>query len=148
MSRAKRYVELFARHRSATIRELWPWQDEVLAAYQGVTGDAAVELPTGTGKTLIALLVGEEFRAATDRLVAYLAGNKQLAQQIERQARKHGFPVVRFQGSKHTWNRWTVRNPRGTSDRAGVLTDYLGSRFTQGVKLPVSRLAAICGVRE
>jgi hypothetical protein len=109
VSRAERYADLFARHRSAAIRSLWPWQEEVLAAYGEVTGDAAVELPTGTGKTLIGLLAGEEFREATDRPVAYLAGNKQLAQQIERQARDLGFPVVRFQGKKESWDNKDVR---------------------------------------
>lgn len=109
MPGAERYAELFALHRSAKIRELWPWQGEVLAAYGGVTGDAAVELPTGTGKTLIGLLAGEDFRAAANRPVAYLAGNKQLARQIERQARDHGFPVVRFQDKKDTWSQKDVR---------------------------------------
>jgi hypothetical protein len=41
--------------------------------------------------------------------VAYLAGNKQLAQQIERQARDLGFPVVRFQGRKDSWSGKDVR---------------------------------------
>ena len=41
---------------------LWPWQSEVLAAYATLDGDAAVELPTGTGKTLVVLLAGEHFR--------------------------------------------------------------------------------------
>jgi superfamily II DNA or RNA helicase len=109
VSRAERYFELFASHRSTTIRKLWPWQKEVLAAYGEVTGDAAVELPTGTGKTLIGLLAGEEFRESTNGPVAYLAGNKQLAQQIERQALDLGFPVVRFQGGKETWDKKDVR---------------------------------------
>ena len=82
----------------------------MLASYGGVSGDAAVELPTGTGKTLIGLLAGEDFRATTSRPVAYLAGNKQLAQQIERQARELNFPVVRFQGSKDTWSAKDVRS--------------------------------------
>ena len=81
----------------------------MLTAYGEATGDAAVELPTGTGKTLIALLAGEEFREATNRPVAYLAGNKQLARQIERQARELDFPVVRFQGEKSSWNKKDVR---------------------------------------
>jgi hypothetical protein len=42
------YQELFARHRSVTVSALWPWQSEVLAAYEDATGDAAIELPTGT----------------------------------------------------------------------------------------------------
>jgi hypothetical protein len=109
VSGAERYEELFALHKSAEIRELWPWQGEVLATYAGVTGDAAVELPTGTGKTLVGLLAGEDFRAAAGRPVAYLAGNKQLARQIERQARDHGFPVVRFQDAKDTWSQKDVR---------------------------------------
>ena len=106
---AEPYAELFARHRSAAIPSLWPWQDEVLAAYGRVDGDAAVELPTGTGKTLIGLLAGELFREAHDQPVAYLAGNKQLAQQIERQARDQRFPVVRFQGPKDSWSQRDVR---------------------------------------
>jgi hypothetical protein len=44
-----------------------------------------------------------------DHAMAYLAGNKQLAQQTERQARDQGFPVVRFQGSKDTWSPRDVR---------------------------------------
>jgi len=41
--------------------------------------------------------------------VAFLAGNKQLARQIERQTRDLGFPVVRFQGTKDSWNPKDVR---------------------------------------
>jgi hypothetical protein len=103
------YEELFAQHRSAAVPNLWPWQSEVLAAYAGVNGDAAVELPTGTGKTLIGLLAGEHFRQAGGGPVAFLAGNKQLAQQVERQARDLGFPVVRFQGPKDGWAPRDVR---------------------------------------
>jgi RAD3-like DEAD/DEAH box helicase len=103
------YETLFARHRSARVPTLWGWQSEVLAAYATVGGDAAVELPTGTGKTLIGLLAGEHFRDTEGAPVAYLAGNKQLAQQVERQARDLAFPVVRFQGSKDTWVPRDVR---------------------------------------
>src|SRR6266511_974443 len=103
------YEALFARHRSAAVPSLWGWQTEVLAAYADVSGDAAVELPTGTGKTLIGLLAGEEFRDREGAPAAYLAGNKQLAQQVERQARDLGFPIVRFQGSKDSWAARDVR---------------------------------------
>ncbi len=88
---------------------LWGWQSEVMAAYATVGGDAAVELPTGTGKTLIGLLAGEHFRDTEGAPVAYLAGNKQLAQQVERAGRVLAFPVVRFQGSKDTWVARDVR---------------------------------------
>jgi Helicase C-terminal domain len=110
MPESSPYEELFASHRSATVPTLWGWQSEVLGAYVSVMGDAAVELPTGTGKTLIGLLAGEHFRESEGAPVAYLAGNKQLAQQVERQARDLGFPVVRFQGSKDTWAAREVRS--------------------------------------
>lgn len=41
--------------------------------------------------------------------VAYLAGNKQLARQVERQATDLAFPVVRFQGPKDGWAGRDVR---------------------------------------
>jgi hypothetical protein len=103
------YTKLFEDHRSTSIPKLWPWQDEVLEAYSNTAGDAAVELPTGAGKTLIGLLVGEQHRKASRGRVAYLAGNKQLAQQVERQARELDFPVVRFEGPKDSWEQATVR---------------------------------------
>jgi RAD3-like DEAD/DEAH box helicase len=103
------YEELFSRHRSEAISELWGWQKEVLARYETASGDAAVELPTGAGKTLVGLLAGEAFRERDDGSVAYLAGNKNLAQQVERQARELGFQVVRFQGPKDKWPKSDVR---------------------------------------
>ena len=103
------YEDLFAAHRTPRIPRLWPWQSEVLAAYSRLQGDAAVELPTGTGKTLIGLLAGEAFRQAETRPVAYLAGNKQLAQQVERHAQELNLPVVRFQGPKDSWASSDVR---------------------------------------
>jgi hypothetical protein len=108
-SSESRFEALFARYRSAAIPDLWPWQREILAAYEPGDGDAAVELPTGTGKTLIGLLVGEDFRERQGAPVAYLAGNKQLAQHVERQARELNFPVVRFQGPKVTWSKRDIR---------------------------------------
>jgi hypothetical protein len=103
------YEDLFARHRSAAVPSLWPWQSEVLAKYAGVDIDTAVELPTGTGKTLVGLLAGEHFRESDRGPVAFLAGNKQLAQQVERQARELGFQIVRFQGPKDGWESRDVR---------------------------------------
>jgi hypothetical protein len=104
-----RFDELFAEHRTATIPSLWPWQREVLTAFEGSHGDVAIDLPTGTGKTLVGLLIGEDFRRVSNRPVAYLAGNKALAKQVEREARLHGMPIVRLQGSKDTWSKPDVR---------------------------------------
>jgi hypothetical protein len=106
---AGRFDQLFASYRSSLIPDLWPWQREVFTAYEGAAGDAAIELPTGAGKTLVGLLVGEDFRQREQRPVAYLAGTKQLAQQVERQARQLGVTVVRFQDAKSTWPAASVQ---------------------------------------
>jgi hypothetical protein len=66
-----RFEALFAQHRSAAIPDLWPWQREILTAYEPLDADAAVELPTGTGKTLVGLLVAEDIRARQGVPVAY-----------------------------------------------------------------------------
>ena len=106
---AGRFDQLFASYRSSLIPDLWPWQREVFTAYEGAAGDAAIELPTGAGITLVGLLVGEDFRQREQRPVAYLAGTKQLAQQVERQARQLGVTVVRFQDAKSTWPAASVQ---------------------------------------
>jgi len=101
----QRYFDLFAQHRSASITALRSWQAEALERYAKLAvADAALEAPTGTGKTLPALLIGEEFRQRAGGPVAYLAGTKQLARQVERQANEVGIAVVRFQDSKHDWS--------------------------------------------
>jgi hypothetical protein len=105
---AARFEQLFAQHRTAAIPDLWPWQREILASLEAATGDLAIDLPTGTGKTLVGLLAGEDFRLRSGGPVAYVAGNKQLAAQVERQGRQQGIPVVRFQGSKDSWDRASV----------------------------------------
>jgi Helicase C-terminal domain len=103
------FAELFALHRSGAVPRLWDWQLEVLKQYEALEGDAAVELPTGAGKTLIGLLTGEQFRLSGNDSVAYLAGNKQLAQQVDREGRELGFPLVRFEGPKEAWSPSDVR---------------------------------------
>ena len=74
VSETNPYEMLFAGHCSAAVSSLWGWQREVLEAYSGLSGDAAVELHTGTGKTLIGLLVGEHFRQEENEPVAYIEG--------------------------------------------------------------------------
>ncbi len=135
----QRYLDLFAQHRGAKISALRPWQAETLARYANLAvADAALEAPTGSGKTLPALLIGEEFRQRVGEPVAYLAGTKQLARQVERQAKEVGIPAVRFQDSKHDWrgddvtayewaeaiavaNYWNYYNERPGLEPAGLL---------------------------
>ena len=74
-----------------------------VSAIQEVPGDAAIELPTGAGKTVPALLMCEEYRQRTGQPVAYLTGTKQLTQQVKAEADRLGVPAVAFHGAKVSW---------------------------------------------
>ena len=94
------YAKLLTSLGSAGFRELRPAQDAALARYSAghsTTGDLAIELPTGAGKSLIALLICEALRRE-GATVAVLTGNKVLARQMESEGQLLGVPVVRFEG--------------------------------------------------
>ncbi|KMV18296.1 hypothetical protein ACT17_11715 [Mycolicibacterium conceptionense] len=83
---------------SARFKQLRPGQRQVLSAYAAHhlnTSDLAIEMPTGEGKTLVALLIAD---LALDggRSVAYLTGTRQLAERAVDEAEKLGLHTVRF----------------------------------------------------
>lgn len=83
---------------SATFTSLRPGQRQVLAAYAEHhvdTADLAIEMPTGEGKTLLALLIAD-YALDQGRSVAYLTGTRQLAERVEAEAEALGLDVVRF----------------------------------------------------
>jgi hypothetical protein len=83
---------------SARFTELRPGQGLVLAAYADQhldTTDLAIEMPTGQGKTLLALLIADH-ALARGWSVAYLTGTRQLAERVEEEAVDLGLDVVRF----------------------------------------------------
>lgn len=90
--------------RDSDIRFLASHQDTVLATYQEdhlESPDVAVELPTGTGKTLIGLLIGEWRRRTRGERVLYLCPTSQLARQAHRLAtEKYGLDANLFTGSQ------------------------------------------------
>jgi superfamily II DNA or RNA helicase len=74
---------------SSKFQALWPTQAHVLDTYNGAytsAPDVAIELPTGAGKTIIALLIAEAWRQE-GKGVAVLSANKTLARQMKREAR-------------------------------------------------------------
>lgn len=86
---------------STAFRELRPAQAaglESYAASHSATPDLAIELLTGVGKSLIALLICEAWRQY-GKTVAVLTGNKTLARQMEAEGRALGVPVERFEGA-------------------------------------------------
>lgn len=83
---------------SATFKQLRPGQRQVLSAYAANhldTSDLAIEMPTGEGKTLLALLIAD-LALDRGRSVAYLTGTRQLAERAEEEAAKLGLETVRF----------------------------------------------------
>ena len=94
------YSEFLKSFRSEKFKELWPAQDYVLGQYANEfkdKTDVAIELPTGAGKTLIALLIAEDWRKE-NRKVAILSANKTLARQMEMEAQQLGIPAVLMEG--------------------------------------------------
>lgn len=82
------FEERLASFRSASLRALRPAQLHALEAFDSLRtahADIGIELPTGAGKTLIALLIADQ-ALEEGRSVAYLTGTKQLAEQAVEQA--------------------------------------------------------------
>jgi hypothetical protein len=97
---ARNYDEFLWSFGSTKFKELWPAQRYVLERYSidhVETNDLAVELPTGAGKTLIALLVAEAWRQ-DGKKVAILSANKTLARQMESEGEALGIPVILMEG--------------------------------------------------
>ena len=71
--------------RASEVQHLWSHQADVLRSWHSDhidTSDLALELPTGTGKTLIGLLIGEFTRRTKEERVVYLCPTRQLAYQV------------------------------------------------------------------
>ena len=100
MSSNEGYVHFLTELNSAKFQALRPAQERVLGEYldkfEGAA-DVAVELPTGAGKTLIALLIAEN-RRRNGHKVAILSANKTLAWQMLQESRELGIPSVLMEG--------------------------------------------------
>jgi len=97
---ARDYAEFLASFGSDKFQVLWPAQENVLAAYSAEfagKSDVAIELPTGAGKTLIALLIAEAWRRESNK-VAILSANKTLARQMLQESQALGMPAVLMEG--------------------------------------------------
>ena len=134
------YSDLLTELSSPRFRELRPAQALVLGAYRShyTTGrDIAVELPTGSGKSLLALLIGEAWRREGKK-VAVLTGNKTLARQMKTEADLLGISSELMEGSRFDiptaarrryqrsqavaiMNYWVYFNQNPVVDRADLL---------------------------
>ena len=90
-----------------TIPDAMSHQKEMLGAYaEGMVdkSDVAMQLPTGSGKTLVGLLIAEWRRRKFGDRVVYLCPTRQLVHQTVAQAQdNYGIDAVAFTGSKHNY---------------------------------------------
>lgn len=98
--------------RKKTIPGLLSHQADVIRSYLDIhttKADIALQLPTGSGKTLVALLVGEWRRRKYAERVVYLCPTNQLVHQVaEQAATKYGLDVHAFTGSKNAYSPQAV----------------------------------------
>lgn len=99
-------------------------QAEVLQHYEKYKSetDIALELPTGTGKTTVGLLIAEWRRRQSGEKAAYLVLTNQLAQQVLREAEKLGIECADLRGNKYT--RDAAEDGKYRSGRAVGVTTY------------------------
>lgn len=67
------------------------------------TSDIALELPTGTGKTIPGLLIIDWVRRVRRRPTAYVCPTQQLARQVVAEAEREGIPTALLIGSHLNW---------------------------------------------
>lgn len=125
---------------STKFQTLRPSQQHVLEEYRSrylSAKDVGVELPTGSGKTLIALLIAETWRSS-GKPVAILSPNKTLARQIRAEASSLNLEVSYMEGAGDSlsprdirryqraqqiavMNYWVYFNQNPRVDPAGLL---------------------------
>jgi hypothetical protein len=125
------------------VKGLWVHQGDVLRSYEdGHTGlsDVALELPTGTGKTLPGLLIAEWARRERSGSVIYACPTSQLAGQVVRIAEREGVPAVQLIGSSQDWPSGDQAAYFG--GEAIAITNY-SSVFNSSPKLGKPRLLVL-----
>jgi len=118
--------EMYDDYKNRSINGIQDYQSKMLDLYmkEGLDkSDVAIELPTGTGKTLIGLLIGEYRRRKFHERVVYVCPTKQLVYQTANYAiEKYGIKVVAFTGSK---TEYVVEDKmKFTSGQAMAITNY------------------------
>ncbi len=95
---------LFLQLTRRKIPDVLPHQQEVMREYARSAADksdVALQLPTGSGKTLVGLLIGEWRRRKMNERTVYLCPTNQLVYQTVEQAQsKYGIDAIAFTGSK------------------------------------------------
>ncbi len=102
-----------------------PHQQQVMRNYAELppdVRDVALQLPTGSGKTLVGLLTAEWLRRKNRERVVYLCPTKQLVNQVVEQAEeKYGLTVPAFTGRIRDYDPTSKAEYRN-ADRIAVTT--------------------------
>ena len=99
--------------------------------------DLALELPTGTGKTLPGLVIADWVRLKRSSRVAYACPTRQLARQVAKVAAREGIPIVTLIGSHASWSTSDKATYEGAE--AVAVTTY-STIFNSSPKLAVPDL--------
>ncbi len=121
---------------TAAVDSLWLHQGDVIRAYaenHQDTPDLALELPTGTGKTLPGLLIAEWVRRKADGPVIYATPTKQLARQVAETAEREGIPAALLIGSAKYWDAADEASVEG-GEAIGITT--YSAIFNSSPKVP------------
>lgn len=106
---AKDPQDLFRDIKNRTATGLLDHQAMMLESYMGKyynSKNVALELPTGSGKTLIALLIGEFRRLKEQLKVVYICPTVQLVNQVVEQSKeKYGIKTTAFTGGIKEYNQ-------------------------------------------
>lgn len=109
---------------STKFEELYPSQEAALDSYSSEFFDVpniAIELPTGSGKSLIALMI-LNFCMEQGLRTAVLCGTKNLARQFKDEADSLGIPSILFEGPKTGWK--TIDKFKYTQVKAVAILNY------------------------
>ena len=115
------------KNRSPSIKDLYSHQADVLREYSSShlnSKDVSIELPTGSGKTLVGLLIAEYRRKILNERILYICPTKQLAHQVGKQSKDYGIPAEVLVGPKRQYDRQDVRSYR--SAHATAVSTYSG----------------------
>lgn len=117
---------LFADIKTKKIPGLLTQQGDLLREYVAnfaAMSDVAAQLPTGSGKTLVALLIAEWRRLKFGERVVYLCPTNQLVNQVAQQANEtYGIRVIPFTGSVKAYTGEDKALYRGS--QAIAVTNY------------------------
>lgn len=108
----------------------WVQQTQVLKEYEEKlmsTPNVAIEMPTGTGKTLVGLTIAHYKQNAERLKVVYLCPNRQLARQVHEEARKNNINTCLITNSKTSKENYTLADiDKYNQAKSIAITTYSG----------------------